>query len=78
MESLAEHRGQISQSSDASVDAFVVVAVAVAVAVAEQIANVVTALAVATAKAVVLQDPKTPSSSSNQDTGVSNLGVLIV
>ena len=76
MESLAEQRGQMSQSSDASVDAFVVVAVAEAeaeadaVAVAEQVANVVTALAE--------QDPKKPSSSSNQDTGVSNLGVLIV
>ena len=81
MESLAEHRGQMSQSSDASVDAFVVVATATATAlavattpvadpVAEQVANVVTALAE--------QDPKKPSSSSNQDTGVSNLGVLIV
>jgi hypothetical protein len=55
MESFDEQRGQMSHSSDASVDASVVV----------------------TAKAVT-QDPEKPTSSSNQDTGVSNLGVLDV
>jgi len=68
MESLAEQRGQMSQSSDASVD---LVVVATATALAE-------ATPEATPEAVVLQDPEKPSSSSNQDTGVSNLGVLIV
>jgi len=53
MESFDEQTGQMSQSSDASVD-------------------------VATTLAVAEQDSEKPSSSSNQDTGVSNLGVLDV
>jgi hypothetical protein len=63
MESFAEQKGQMSHSSDASIDAFV--------------ATTATATAVATALAVT-KDPEKPSSSSNQDTGVSNLGVLDV